>query len=503
MQTSKPRTGSSRTQGRINKAEEFTCHARLSDTPSASKPRPEEARQGEEGPLLSVEVPLLQQNADHTPVSVVDETHSAVPPEPPTTTFTSPLAPSVTGGDIADPGNHGLISGRLPVPDRTAISESQEQLAPIGDSESKSSSKGSGLNGSRLAVGGEALYDFYKLGQSDMNAPSVGGPDKNNLHTDSQWSQYNYSQVPLSEPAVVEGQIAETCIESERDLDDGSMDRRTGDQNDFDMKPNNGFDMDAEFSTPMVEDQFEYELQFGTTFHPHHYDCQPSPYGEGVNKQRDDIVLEDSILECAEDSAMEDAEPETQDVAGMATATRVVQPQSTPLVVPSNEYVSPSGVLPWPRVETPAFVETMPPIFEPPMLGEPHAPNSVALQGLVFSQAALLPDNAPVFVSDRVQSSTSVAEINSLEYQEPVGFLESAITALGASASQAASCSSHSPLFPSPPRAVSTPVATTTPPPIYTHIRDHQREIEGVDSTFDSAQGVNIDVGIQRDLKYV
>ena len=501
MQTSKSRTGSSRTQARNTKAEEFAGRVSLYDTPSASKHRPEEARQGEEGPLLSVAVPLLQQDGEHTPVSVVDKTHSAIPPpEGPTTTLSSPLTPSATGGDIADPDHHGLKSRRLAVLDRTATSGSPEQLAPIGGSESKSSSEGSGSNGSRFAVGGEALSESYKLEQRDKNAPSPGGSDKNNLHTDSQWNQYNYSQVNLSEPAVVEGLIAETCIESERDLVDGSMHGRTSGQDIFGMRPNDGFDMDAEFTTPMVEDQFEYELQFGTTFHPHNYVCQPSPYGEGIDEQRDDIVLEDSIPESGEDSAMEDTEPATQEGAGMATATRMVELQSTPLVVPSKEYVPPSGVLPWPRVETPGFVfvDTVAPMFEPAMLRELHTPNSVALPGSVFPQAAPLPDNTPVFVSDPVQSSTSVAEINSLECRAPIGFLEPPITALGASANQTASCSS-----PSPPRAVSTPVSTPASPPIGTYIWDHQREIEGVDSTSDSARGINIDVGIQRDLKCV
>ena len=62
---------------------------------------------------------------------------------------------------------------------------------------------------------------------------------------------------------------------------------------------------------------------FGTTpctFHPHLI-CQLSPYSERIHEQQDDIVLEGSISECTEDSAMEGGEPETQQVAGMVTAT--------------------------------------------------------------------------------------------------------------------------------------------------------------------------------------
>ena len=500
MQTSKSRTGSSRTRTRDNKAEGFTSYASLCDTPSAPKRRPEEARRGEEGPLLFAEIPVLQQDANKTPDSVVDETHAVVPPsEGPTTVFAPPLAPSTTGGQIADPGHHTLMSRRLTVTDRTAISGSQEQWTLIGSSQSMSSSEGSDSNGSRFAVGGEAPY---KLDQRDKNAPSLGRSDKNYLHTDCQSNRYNYNQVRLSEPAVVERQ---NRPESEQvpmvDLVDGSKHGRTSEPDTFDMKPNSVFDMDADFSGPMVEDHVE--LQFGTTtFHPHLV-CQPSPYSAGINEQQDDIVLEDSIQECVEDSAMEDAEPETWEVAGMATATRMVQLPSTSLVVPSNEYVSPFGVLPWPHVETLAFVDTLAPVFELHMPHELHAPNSVALHRSVFPQAAPLQDNAPLLASDQVQASTSVAEIDSLQYQEPVGVLESPITALDASASQTASCSSHSPLFPSPPRAVSTPVSTPASTTICTHTRDYQREIEGVCRKFDSAQDINDDAGIQHASRYV
>ena len=76
-----------------------------------------------------------------------------------------------------------------------------------------------------------------------------------------------------------------------------------------------------------VEDQFE--LQFGTTTLYSHLICHTSPYSGGINEQYGDIVLESSIPECAGDSAMEDAESETQEVAVMATATRTVQLPST------------------------------------------------------------------------------------------------------------------------------------------------------------------------------
>ena len=116
-------------------------------------------------------------------------------------------------------------------------------------------------------------------------------------------------------------------------------------------------------------------------------------------------VLEDSIPENAEDSAMEDAETEFQEVAGIATAARMIQLASNPLVVPHNEYASPSEALPWPRFEAPTFVNTLVPSFEPRMLRKLHAPNSVAPQK--FLKTAPLQDNAPLFVSD---ASTFVAE---------------------------------------------------------------------------------------------
>ncbi len=454
-----------------------------------------------------MKVPLLQQDAKHEPLSVMDDTHSSDPQtEGLATFFTSLLALSATEGHLDHPDLHGLRSRRPTTPDFATPSGSPEQSTPMGGPEPKSGSEGSVSNGSEFAAGGEVLYDFCVSNQHDNNAPSLGRSDEGILPTDAQWDQGNHNQVHWSGYAAVDGQIAKTLLDGEQvpmvDIVDGPKHGRTSEQNISDMKSNNGFDMDADFSVPMVEDQFE--LQLGTTFHPHLV-YQPSTYSEGINEQQDDIVLEDIIPECAEDSAMEDAESETQEVEGMATATRMIQLPSTPLVVPSNEYVSPSGALPWPRVETPAlaFVDTLAPIFEPPIIRELHAPNSVALQGLIFPQAAPLQDNAPVFVSDPVQSSTSVARINSLKYQEPVGFLESPITALGASVSQTASCSSHSPPFPSPPRVVSTPVSTPASPPICAHTWDHQREIESVDWTFDSAQRVNIDVGIECDLRCV
>ena len=69
----------------------------------------------------------------------------------------------------------------------------------------------------------------------------------------------------------------------------------------------------------------------------------------------------------------------------MATATRTVQLPPTPSYIPSDECASPSGALPSPHVETPVpFVNYLALIFEPPMLRELHAPNSIALHTLAF-----------------------------------------------------------------------------------------------------------------------
>ena len=358
MQTLQSHTGTSKAQGQNIEAGGVTGHASHCYTLSASKHHSEESQQGEEVPLAPTKVPLLQQDAKHMSFSVMDETHSIdPPPEGLATFFTSLLDVSVTEGHLEHPGHHGLRSRHPTILDFTTLARRPQQSAPDGRPE------GSVSNGSEFAAGGEVLYDFYASDQHDKYAPSLGRSDEGTLPTIGQWDQGNHNQVHWSGCAAVDGQIAESHSDGERvpmvDRVDGPKHGRTSEQNIFDIKSNNGFDMDADFSVPVVKDQFE--LQFGTTFHPHLV-CEPSPYGEGINDQRNDIVLvvlEDIILDCAEDSVMEAAEPDTRHVTCMATATRMVQFPSAPLIVPSNEYVSPSGAFPWPRDETPAvaFVE--------------------------------------------------------------------------------------------------------------------------------------------------
>ena len=197
---------------------------------------------------------------------------------------------------------------------------------------------------------------------------------------------------------------------------------------------------------------------------------------------------------------MEDPEAESREVARIATAPRMVQPPSAPLVASSGEYVSLSGTLRWPSVETPSFVETVAPIFGHPLLHKLHALDPVVLQELVFPQFVPLQGDASLLVSDPVnQSSTSMAEIISPEYQEPLGSPESPIPVLGAAVGRAASCSSHSPSFPSPPRVASTPASPLT----CIHISDHQRGIEGASGEIDPAQAINTETGTQSDLRCV
>jgi hypothetical protein len=503
MQSSKPYTGSSRTTGQNTEAEGVTGHASLCNAPSTSKHRLEEARQGEDGPFAPMGVPVLQQDAEHKSVSVMDQTHSTLlSPEGPAALFTSTLPPSATEGRLDHPEHHDIRSRRpTTAPNFTTTSGSPEELTPIGSTASKSSTEGSSLNGNELAAARDALHDFYgseqrkKLGDlsdgltgiSCISVPSGSRITTANSigQTPRLWTSRSPSCLDLERVPIVD--LA--------DLVDGSMHGRTNEQDILDMDDNNGCDVDADFSAPMVEDQFE--LQLGTTFNPHLV-CQLSPYNESIGEQQDDIVLEDSILECAEDSAMEDPEAESREVVSIATAPRMVQPSSIPLLV-SNEYVSPSGALHWPSVETPAFVDTVAPIFRHPILPELHTSDSVALQRLVFPQAVPQQVYASLIISDPVQSSTSIAEIQSPKYQEPVGSLESPITVLGNAASRTASCSSPSPPFHSPPRAVSTPASPLT----CVHLWDHQREIEGVDREIDAAQAINLDAGIQRDLRWV
>src|SRR5258706_13257108 len=93
MQTSKSHAGPSSARGQNIEAEGVTGHASHCRTPSASKPRSEESRQGEGGPLAPMKVPLLQQDAKHEPLSAMDDTHSADPQtEGLATFFTSLLA---------------------------------------------------------------------------------------------------------------------------------------------------------------------------------------------------------------------------------------------------------------------------------------------------------------------------------------------------------------------------------------------------------------------------
>jgi len=495
MQPSKSRTGSSRTRGQLNGAEGVAGRASRYSAPSTSKHRPEEPRQGEEGPLSSMEVFLPQQDVKYMPVSAIDETHATVPsPGGPATSFTPPLALTATEGHVGYPDHRDLRSG---YPEFTGTTGSSEQLTPIGDTASRSSAGRS--NSSEFSTAGEALYDFYG-GEQRKKLRHLS----DDLTRISSGTRVTTTNSIGQNPRLWTGPSPKpVCLDGDRvpilDLVDGSVYGRTNGQGIFEKNENNGCDMGAGFSVPMVEDQFE--LHFGTTFNPHpHLVWEPAPYNERIDEQQDDIVLEDCVPECAEDSAMGDSEAESRELARIATAPRMVQLPSAPLVVSSDEYVSLSGTLRWPSVETPSFVETVAPIFGHPLLHELHAPNSVALQELVFPQFVPLQGDASLLVSDPVhQSSTPMAEIISPEYQEPLGSPESPIPVLGADAGRTASSSSHSPPLPSPPRAVSTPGSPLT----FTRLSDHQRGIEGASGEIDSPQAINTDTGTQSDSRYV
>ena len=68
-------------------------------------------------------------------------------------------------------------------------------------------------------------------------------------------------------------------------------------------------DMQADFTTPMNENEDEVELPFGVlsnpTFDPL-FSCQLYLYGHSLGAQRDEPIVEDTSPAFAADSAMED-----------------------------------------------------------------------------------------------------------------------------------------------------------------------------------------------------
>jgi hypothetical protein len=225
-----------------------------------------------------------------------------------------------------------------------------------------------------------------------------------------------------------------------------------------DMEENDKSEMDVDFLVPMVVgDEFESP---STAFHPPSA-CHPPPCCGGVEDPQGDIILDDYVPDCSGDSAMEDVEPESWEVVGIATTAQTGQPY--PLVVSGNECVSFSGVLPWPKTETAAFVNTgWVPTFEPPMLGNITVAKSVVPQHLLLPQAAHLQASAPLFILDQPQPSTSMAEIEPLK-PSGCGHLKS-LPFPCSTCSSGPDCklSSFSPSSPPPPRVVSNPASPST-----------------------------------------
>src|SRR5258706_1403632 len=146
-----------------------------------------------------MKVPLLQQDAKHEPLSVMDDTHSSDPQtEGLATFFTSLLALSATEGHLDHPDLHGLRSRRPATPDFATPSGSPEQSTPMGGPEPKSGSEGSVSNGSEFAAGGEGLYDFFVSNQHDNNAPTLRRSEEGILPTHAPLDPGEPNQGPLA-----------------------------------------------------------------------------------------------------------------------------------------------------------------------------------------------------------------------------------------------------------------------------------------------------------------
>ena len=195
------------------------------------------------------------------PVSAIDETHATVPsPGGPATSFTPPLALTPTKGHVGCPDHRDLRSGYSTAPEFTATTGSPEQLTPIGGTASRSSAVRS--NSSEFSAAGGALYDFY------------GGEQRKKLrHFSDDLTRIPYMPMSSGTRVTTTNSIGQNprlwtgisprpvCFDGDRvpilDLVDGSVHERTDEQGIFEEYKNNGCDVDAGFSVPMVEDQFE------------------------------------------------------------------------------------------------------------------------------------------------------------------------------------------------------------------------------------------------------
>ena len=411
----------------------------------ASPSTPEESRQHEESLLAVIETPLLQPEAGLAEASVISTARSRAPsPEE---------RPTATGGDPESEK------------DRVCV-----VVSPL------------------------PAYGLEQVEQQNEDVPDQVEPNGTIQHTGWLWDHHN--QVHWLGPATVDGQVVEINPDSEQGVvgnpHGGHI--RQGECAALDAEVNEQFDMDAELSVPMVEDQFE-SPQFGslssTTFNPPLAHSLP-PYIEYLEDQQDDIVLDENVPECAEDSAMEDAAPGPQQAAGILAATQMIQPLPwIPFAMPNSEYLSAAGALPQSCVETLASGATPVPNLDPVMLGNLYAPDPVVLHDSIFPQAAPVQENSSLFGLDGAQSSVLEAEMEPLEQPRPVVSTVSSTSFAGAPANCSTGCS---PSLLSPPRAVSTLASPATPGDLIQRNGDTEVPVREINS------GLVPRIGIQRKM---
>lgn len=337
-------------------------------------------------------------------------------------------------------------------------------------------------------------YGLEQIEQQNEDVPDQVETNGTIQHTGWLWDHHN--QVHWLGPATVDGQVVEIDPDSEQgavgNLHGGHI--SPGIHAALDVEVNEQFDMDAEFSVPTVEDQFE-SPQFGclssTTFNP---PLAPPlfPYIEYVEDRQDDIVLDENVPECTEDSAMEDTAPGPQQAVGILAATQMIQPLPwIPFVVPNNEYFSASGALPESCVEMLAPAATPVPNLNPVVLGNLYAPEPVVLHESIFPQAVPVQENSSLFGLNGAQSSILAAEFEPPKQPRPVVSSVPPTSFPGAPANCSTGCS-PSPL--SPPRAVSTLASPATPGDI------GQRNGETEDPAREVDSGLVPRIGIQRKM---
>ena len=163
-------------------------------------------------------------------------------------------------------------------------------------------------------------------------------------------------------------------------------------------------DMQVDFSTPMDKDDDESDTGFGvlsnTTFHPL-LTYQPHLYGHGLNIEQDDPIIEDFGSGLGADSVMEDAMPESRNVAVPATATRTVQPFAWVPPSTSNAFHAIFPGLPFARTQMTTGIDDCVPVFQHI---DPYGVDKTNSEDTRVQQVASPQDIARPFVLDGTYS---------------------------------------------------------------------------------------------------